>query len=82
MTADLNDDALGRFLDELYKNDCTKIFSHIALNDAKIHRADKTFRYLDTTNMQVHGSYESQDESMQIGSYGYPKQLRADLKQW
>ncbi len=79
---DLNDDTLGRALDRLYENDCTKIFSHIALNAAKQQNVNRKFRHLDTTNLQVHGEYEDEDKAMQFISFGYAKQGRVDLKQF
>lgn len=80
--SDLNDDTLGRALDQLFENDCTKIFSHIALNAAKQYGVDTKFRHFDTTNMQVHGEYENQDKAMEYVSFGYAKHGRIDLKQF
>lgn len=77
---DLNDDTLGRALDKLFENDCTKIFSHIALNAAHLQGVNLKYRHLDTTNMQMHGKYE--DQNMELVSFGYPKKERADLKQF
>jgi transposase len=79
---DLNDDTLGRALDKLFEKDCTKIFSHIALKAMQLYSINAKFRHFDTTNMQVHGEYEDQDQTMQLVSYGYAKHGRADLKQF
>lgn len=68
---DLNDDTLGRVLDQLYANNCTKTFSHIAFSAASLAGINTKFRHLDTTNMQVYGEYEDECKATQYISFGY-----------
>jgi transposase len=79
---DLNDDSLGRALDIIYETGPNKIFSHVALKAADIFKIDTSTQNVDITNIQVHGSYENQDEEEQLITFGYAKQGRRDLKQF
>jgi len=79
----LNDDALGRALDRLFKYGCTELFSSIAYKAAKSVDVDKKFGHLDTTTISVHGDYKSSnddDAAIHI-TYGKSKMRRPDLKQ-
>jgi transposase len=75
---DLNDDTLGRALDEIAKCGPSKIFSTIALKAAKTYGIDISRLHGDTSNVQVWGDYPDGD----LMAFGYPKQGRSDLKQY
>jgi transposase len=55
----LNDDRLGRVLDDLYRVGLSKIFLEIALNAAKIFGISTRRMHLDGTSFHVHGEYEN-----------------------
>ena len=76
---DLNDDTLGRALDEIADCGSTRIFSTIALKAAALYDIDTKFFHGDTSNVQVYGDYEDGGDLI---TFGYPKQGRSDLKQY
>ena len=76
---DLNDDSLGRALDQIAETGVSKIFSHVAFRAAKVYKIATNHLHGDTTNMQVHGDYE---EDGDLIAFGYPKHGRSDLKQY
>ena len=76
---DLNDDTLGRALDEIASCGSSKIFSTIALKAASLYNINTKFLHGDTSNVQVYGDYEDGGDLM---AFGYPKHGRADLKQY
>ena len=76
---DLNDDTLGRALDEIADYGSTKMFSTIALTAATLYNVDTKFFHGDTSNIQVYGDYEDGGDLI---TFGYPKQGRSDLKQY
>jgi transposase len=76
---DLNDDTLGRTLDEIADCGPSKIFSTIALKAASLYGIDTKRLHGDTSNVQVWGDYE---EDGDLIAFGYPKQERSDLKQY
>lgn len=55
----LNDDKLGRVLDDLYKVGLSKVFLEIALVAAQIFGISTTRMHLDGTSFHVHGEYEN-----------------------
>jgi transposase len=59
--AQLNDDALGRALDTLYKYGVTALYSLIAVRAAKRLGLAPTFVHLDTTSVHVDGRYNSDE---------------------
>lgn len=76
---DLNDDTLGRALDEIADYGSAKMFSTIALAAAALYKVDTKFFHGDTSNVQVYGDYE---DGGNLITFGYPKQGRSDLKQY
>lgn len=76
---DLNDDTLGRALDEISSCGSSRIFSTIALKAAIIYNISIEFLHGDTSNVQVYGDYEDGSDLL---AFGYPKQGRSDLKQF
>ena len=76
---DFNDDTLGRALDAIAEYGTSKMFSTIALKAAALYKISTKFFHADTSNVQVWGDYK---EDGDLIAFGYPKQERADLKQY
>lgn len=82
--AQLNDDALGRALDTLYKYGVTELYSLIAVRAAKRLGLAPTYVHLDTTSFHVDGRYNSDqapDEQVVHITRGYSRDHRPDLNQ-
>ena len=82
--AQLNDHALGRALDTLYKYGVTELYSLIAVRAAKRLGLAPTFVHLDTTSFHVDGRYnsdEAPDEQVVPITRGYSRDHRSDLNQ-
>ena len=79
--AQINDDRLGRALDRFYDFGCDRLFATLATEAALRCGISKKFRHLDSTSMNVHGDYESDDDNPLI-TFGYSKDHRSDLKQF
>jgi transposase len=82
--AQLNDDALGRALETLYKYGVTTLYSLIAVRAAKRLGLASTFAHLDTTSFHVDGRYNSDqapDEQVVHITRGYSRDHRPDLNQ-
>jgi len=79
----LNDDCLGRCLDEISKYGTTKLFSEIALEIAREQDLLSKSLHLDTTSLTLYGDYEQGDETEEgpLPCFGYSKAHRSDLKQ-
>jgi transposase len=83
----LNDDRMGRVLDELYEVGLSELFVEIALNAAQRFGVATTSVHLDSSSFHVDGEYEGSateaDEPAAIAiTYGYSRDHRADLKQF
>lgn len=79
---DLNDDSLGRALDQLYESGVTEIFAAVVAPSLKLFGIDERFRHLDSTTFSLHGTYEgAHDEGAVQITHGYSKDHRPDLKQ-
>jgi transposase len=76
----LNDDALGRALDALYKNDAEYVFTRVAAEAIRTYNITIKTTHYDTTTISVDGKYD-QEDGEQIVKFGYSKDLRNDLKQ-
>lgn len=79
--SEINDDRLGRALDRFYEFGCDRLFSILASQAAIRYGISQKFKHLDSTSMEVHGEYQSEDESPLI-TFGYSKDHRPDLKQF
>lgn len=80
-SSNLNDDYLGKALEELGSNDFRKLYSKICMNALNLHSCAAETIHVDTTNISVHGEYDSASaEDFEI-TYGNPKSKRTDLKQ-
>ena len=93
----LNDDCLGRVLDELYNQGITPFFLKVALQAIERFEIDIKQRHLDTTSISVEGEYKSdpkQEKQLEGASEasealtpirlsrGYSRDHRPDLKQF
>lgn len=79
--SDLSDDCLGKALEELGSNDIRKPYSQICMYSLKLHNCVAEAIHVDTTNVSVHGEYDTAPvEHFEI-TYGDPKSKRKDLKQ-
>ena len=77
----INDDRLRRTLDELFTFRCAPLFAPIASQAALHFDVSKKFRHLDSTSIQVHGEYNTNEE-IGLVTFGYSKDDRPDLKQF
>lgn len=80
-TVEINDDRLGRALDQCYEFGCERLFAILASRAAIQYGISKKFRHMDSTSMNVEGEYDSDDPSPLI-TFGYSKDHRPDLKQF
>ncbi|NJO80512.1 MAG: IS1634 family transposase [Cyanobacteria bacterium RM1_2_2] len=83
----LNDDRLGRVLDELFEVGLTELFVEIALNAAQRFGVATTSVHLDSSSFHVDGEYErtateADEPAATAITYGYSRDHRADLKQF
>jgi len=76
----INDTALGRTLDNLYKYGITNIFSNIASQSVKILGIESKIGHLDSTAFAVHTNYNKSSEDGEIEIVkGHSKDYRPDL---
>lgn len=83
----LNDDRMGRVLDELYEVGLSDLFVEVALKAAQRFGVSTSSVHLDSSSFHVDGEYERGealgDEMAAIAiTYGYSRDHRADLKQF
>jgi transposase len=83
----LNDDRLGRVLDDLFETGLTDLFVEIALRAAQQFQVGTTSIHLDSSSFHVDGAYESEAPeaseampSIRI-THDYSRAHRPDLKQ-
>lgn len=87
----LNDDKLGRVMDEIYKYGLTNLFVDIVLKVINKFNIQTSFSHLDATSFHLHGEYNGdkiEDNSEEIMKArpilikkGYSRDHRFDLKQ-
>lgn len=90
----LNDDRLGRALDQFYTYGVTKLFTTLALGAARQFGVETERVHLDSSSMSVEGEYIAEESSapeaqgepepprpIQI-THGYSRDRRPDLKQF
>jgi transposase len=89
----LNDDKLGRVMDELYKYGLTQLFLELAIALTKTFKIEVNFNHADMTSFHLHGKYNyNYEESVNpseglikerpiIITQGYSRDHRPDLKQ-
>jgi hypothetical protein len=56
---DLNDDKIGRVMDNPYKYGLTQLFLIIALELAKKYGVATKYSHLDSTSLHLHGEYNN-----------------------
>ncbi|WP_119340932.1 IS1634 family transposase, partial [Meiothermus hypogaeus] len=88
----LNDDRMGRMLDDLFEAGVTEVFLGIAQAARKAFPFPVRALHVDSTSFHVHGVYGSEeegqvtdagDEALAIRlTHGYSRDHRPDLKQW
>lgn len=82
---DLNDDTLGRGLDDLYEAGVTEVFAGVASHALKVYGVEHRFVHLDSSSLHVHGEYEGEEadeeRKMITITEGFSKDHRPDLKQ-
>jgi len=79
----LNDDRLGRALDQLYDTGLTTLFSHLSRRTFNVLDYQVDQGHLDSTSLSVHGRYnsdETEPSTLHI-TQGYSKDHRPDLAQ-
>lgn len=94
----LNDDRLGRVLEQLWRNDLSKLFLKVSLNTVRIFGVEVEVVHLDSTSFAVEGEYNNSSiedlehsksqSSVESGPHpiqikrGYSRDHRSDLKQF
>jgi transposase len=82
----LNDDIIGRTLDEIFKYGVRKLLTEIAIEIIGEHSSIQNILHIDTTSISVEGNYN--DPSTDLNGveftirHGYSKDRRPDLKQF
>jgi transposase len=79
--SELNDDMLGRHLDEIAKYGTTKLYSEIAFEICLEQGLLGKSYHLDTTTFTLHGDYEDYPNASPLPCLGHSKDHRPDLKQ-
>jgi transposase len=84
----LNDDRLGRVLDQLYEAGLTPLFIKVALLAARQFGVNAKSLHLDSSSFHVHGAYltreriKSEEPPAIAITHGYSRDHRPDLKQF
>jgi transposase len=80
----INDDVLGRTLDNIYEYGCTELFNQIVLKSMNNVPFGAHILHTDTTSFSLHGNYENLDPELNTIeiTYGHPKDMRRDLKRF
>jgi len=87
----LNDDKLGRVLDQLYEVGLTSLFVKVALQASEVFGVKRDCLHLDSSSFHVHGAYLRKEtidpegkvlEEPIIITHGYSRDHRPDLKQF
>ncbi len=87
----INDDKLGRVMDELYKYGLNNLFIEIGLCVIKKFQIKTGYSHLDATSFHLHGEYKNENNQEKSGEIikerpiiitkGYSRDHRPDLKQ-
>ena len=84
---DLNDDSLGRALDDLYRQGVTEVFAVVSASALQVFGIKAQYAHLDSTSYGLHGEYEHAElletsDLLPIHiTHGYSRDHRPDLKQ-
>jgi transposase len=88
----LNDDKIGRVMDNLYKYGLNNLFIEVVLSVIKKFQINTKYSHLDATSFHLHGEYKGEDNKEKkeseiirerpiIITKGYSRDHRPDLKQ-
>ena len=88
----INDDKIGRVMDELYKHGLNDIFIEVVLSVIKKFKIETKYSHLDATSFHLDGEYKSEEKKEKeeeeiikerpiIITKGYSRDHRPDLKQ-
>lgn len=83
----LNDDKIGRVMDEIYKLGLTNLFIEIGILVTKKFEVETKYAHLDSTSFHLHGEYnqiesfENHQKKPILITKGYSRDHRPDLKQ-
>ena len=81
----LNDDAVGRVLDQVWEAGTGKLLTAVALRAVKMFSPDTSRVHHDTTSVTVYGDYDLYADTNHghpfVIMYGFSKDHRPDLKQ-
>lgn len=87
----INDDKIGRVMDELYKHGLNDIFIEVVLSVIKKFKIETKYSHLDATSFPLDGEYKSEEKKEKeeellkerpiIITKGYSRDHRPDLKQ-
>ena len=88
---DLNDDCLGRALDQLFKQGVTEVFAAVSAKALQVFGIETEYAHLDSTSFGLHGEYDETEKSLSNEdtnepmpihiTHGYSRDKRPDLKQ-
>lgn len=88
---DLNDDCLGRALDQLFKQGVTEVFAVVSAKALQVFGIETEYAHLDSTSFGLHGEYDGTEKSVSNAetnepipihiTHGYSRDKRPDLKQ-
>lgn len=81
---EINDDKIGRVMDDIYEVSLDKLWTEIGLNVLKKYEIETKYSHLDSTSISVEGEYNQSEKEEKLVNitYGYSKDKRADLKQF
>lgn len=77
----VNDDVLGRSLDQIFEFGATELFFKIAMQSTVRLGISPTFSHLDSTSFHLDGEYKTEETSAIKITHGYSRDHRPDLKQ-
>ena len=85
---EINDDKIGRVMDDIYKISGELLWTKIGLNTIKKFEISTKFSHLDSTSISVEGKYNSENNSEELSeniiqiTKGYSRDKRPDLNQF
>lgn len=83
---EINDDKIGRVMDDLHKYSLETIWATIGIKIVNKYEIEPKYSHLDSTSMSVQGEYKLEEDETKEGeieiTYGYSKDHRPDLKQF
>lgn len=80
---EINDDKIGRVMDDIYNVSLDKFWTEIGLNVLKKYEINTKSSHLDSSSISLQGKYNqyNKEENLLEITYGYSKDKRPDLKQ-